>query len=67
MEWVNDCDICYAQKLITVPKTSHIQIISGVSPTEPITAEAGKLSKVLVFRFSWHIPHDDQGAALYRS
>jgi len=51
MEWVNDCDICYAQKLITVPKTSHIQIISGVSPTEPITAEAGKVSAILGNRF----------------
>jgi hypothetical protein len=36
-------DNCYDPKLITGPKTSHIQIISIIFPTQAITIDPGKL------------------------
>jgi hypothetical protein len=36
-------DNCYSQELIKVPKTFHIQNISGILPALMITADSGKI------------------------
>jgi hypothetical protein len=38
--------ICYNLTVITGPKTSHIQIIPGISTPEPITFASGKLAEL---------------------
>ena len=40
-------DSCIDLKLVTEPKTSHIQIISGISTPKPITFAPGKLDGAL--------------------
>jgi hypothetical protein len=37
---------CYDLRLITIQKTSHIQIISAISPIPPISPVRGKESTV---------------------
>jgi hypothetical protein len=51
---LKDADICYDPTLITVPKTSHIQIISGTSISVPIILPPGKFSERLAYL---HLAH----------